>query len=158
MKRIVVIGLGNVLLTDEGVGVHVVNRIEALHGEFPDVEFVDAGAAGMKLLHIIPGRQKAILVDCALMDEPPGTLRRFLPDQVRSIKALAGLSMHEGDLLSIIRLCGELGDIPEEVVILGIEPDIVEPGQEVSDCLAERMDEYVAAVRAEIGASQRQRA
>ena len=152
MKPTIVIGIGNVLLKDEGVGVHVVRRLESLHGDVPGVEFVDAGAVGMKLLHMLQGRRKAVLVDCALMNESPGTLRRFLPDEVHSIKALPGLSLHEGDLLAVIRLCGELGECPEEIVVFGIEPDVVEPGESVSACLADRMEQYVAAVQAEIGA------
>jgi len=150
MRPSAVIGIGNVLLKDEGVGIHVVRRLASLMGDRADVEFVDAGAAGMKLLHILRGRHKAVLVDCALMDESPGTLRRFLPDEVHSIKALPGLSLHEGDLLSVIRLSRELGECPEEIVIVGIEPDIVEPGEGLSACLADRMEDYVAAVRAEI--------
>jgi len=150
MKPTVVIGLGNVLLRDEGAGVHVVRRLESLLGDVPGVECVDAGAAGMKLLHILPGHSKAVLVDCALMDEAPGTLRRFRPDEVRSVKALAGLSLHEGDLLTIIRLCKELGDAPDDIVIFGIEPDKVDPAEGLSERLAGKLDEYATAVADEV--------
>lgn len=151
MTPTIVIGIGNVLLRDEGVGVHVVRWLSELHGDMNGVEFLDAGAVGMKLVHILQGRRRAVLVDCALMGESPGTLRRFLPEEVHSIKALPGLSLHEGDLLAVIRLCEELGCCPEEIVMLGIEPGVVEPGEGLSPCLAERMDDYLAAVLIEIG-------
>jgi len=148
MKNTVVIGAGNVLMSDEGVGVHLVRR---MGGEFmepgADAEFVDAGAAGMRLLHLIAGRARAIIVDCALMGEKPGSMRVFGPEDVKSCKALAGLSLHEGDLLSVLEVSRRLDECPRDVVICGIEPASVGPGMELSPVLSDRMDEYVASIR-----------
>jgi len=96
------------------------------------------------------GRRKAVFIDCAFMDEAPGTIRRFTPDQVSSQKALAGLSLHEGDLLKIIELSRSLGECPPEVVIFGIQPQSIEPGEALSPALSTRLDEYADAVAAEL--------
>ena len=116
------------------------------------VEFLDAGSAGMKLLHLLQGRKRAVLVDCALMGAEPGAVRRFQPHEVRSCKAMAGFSLHEGDMLSVLELAASLGDGPQDVVIFGIEPWRVEPSQELSSILQARFDEYVELVARELNA------
>lgn len=150
MNSILLIALGNVLMSDEGIGVRVVERLAAPAGRFPGVDFLDAGTSGMAAVHALPGRRKAVFVDCARMGEPAGALRRFTPEQVISLKDLPGLSLHEGDLLSILKLSEQLGERPAEVVIFGIQPGRIEPGLDLSPALASRLDEYVARVGKEL--------
>ncbi|HOW98245.1 MAG TPA: hydrogenase maturation protease [Kiritimatiellia bacterium] len=147
---IIVIGLGNPLMADEGVGVRLVERLAAQSGRFPGVKFLDAGTSGMVALHAMRGLRKAVFVDCALMGEAPGAIRRFTPDQAASLKKLPGLSLHEGDLFGILELSKQLGECPPEVVIFGIQPSNLEPAPGLSDTLTARLPEYEAAVRAEI--------
>ena len=141
------------LLSDEGVGVHVIRALEEQAERFPDVDLLDLGGGVMSVLHAISGRRKAILVDCALMGEPPGMLRRFAPEEVRTAKRLRGLSRHEGDLLHVLDLARRLGEAPGEVVIFGIQPANVFPGQELSPTLQGRLQEYVDRVVAELGSA-----
>ena len=147
MTPIVVIGLGNQLMGDEGIGNRLVAEFAALADRYPEVEFLDLGTSGMAVLHALAGRGKAILIDCAFMGEPPGTLRRFTPDEVRSGKTVRGLTMHEGDLLQFLELARAVGDAPDEIIIFGIEPERVEPGEGLSESLEARVGEYVEAVR-----------
>jgi len=147
MKDTIVLGLGNVLMGDEGVGVRVVERLESTCGtRFPQVDFVDAGVGGMRVLHLIAGRRRAILVDCARMGVEPGTIRRFTPEEVCSRKILVHQSLHEADLLAILELSRQLGECPEEVIVFGVEPEHVGEGIGLSECLGQRMEEYVRAV------------
>lgn len=155
MNAIVAIGLGNPLMRDEGVGLRVVRELESRRAQFPGVDFVEVGAAALGALHVMAGRRKAIFVDCAFMGEPAGTIRRFKPEEARSIKRLAGFSLHEGDLLSSIELSRKLGECPEEIVIFGIEPDAVKMSEGLSTLLAERLPQYVAAVEAELLSGER---
>ncbi len=150
MKKTLVAGLGNALMSDEGVGVAVLARLRDRADSFPRAEFVDLGSSAMRALHAMAGRRKAVFVDCCFMDEPAGTLRRFTPDEVSSQKVLAGMSLHEGDLLRIIALSRSLGECPPEVVIFGIQPQTIEPGESLTPALAERLDEYADAVAAEL--------
>jgi hydrogenase maturation protease len=147
---IVVLGLGNPLMADEGVGVAVIERLQLQAERYPHVEFIDAGTGGMAILHRIDGREKAIFVDCALMGEPPGTIRRFTPDQVRSTKMLAHQSLHEVDLLNILDLAEQLGQAPRRVVIFGIQPEVVTNRLGLSKIVEDRMEEYVQVIRSEI--------
>ena len=155
---VAVIGIGNVLLGDEGVGVHVVRALQAHLGEVAGVEFLDLGLGGLGLLHALNGRQQAILVDCTLMDEPPGTLRRFLPAQVRSRKGLARLSLHESDVLSLLELANEMGSAPDQVVLFGIQPAETSPGMALSETLRCRLGRYVETLAAEVRAALAARA
>lgn len=150
-KATVVLGLGNPLMADEGVGVCLVERLAEAAGDYPDVEFIDAGTGGLSVLYKIEGRRKAIFIDCAYMGEEPGTIRRFLPEEARSTKVLAHQSLHEADLLRIIDMARELGQAPEEIVIFGIEPQRVEPAIGLSPVLASRIDEYAASLLLELG-------
>ncbi|MFO7821638.1 MAG: hydrogenase maturation protease [Lentisphaeria bacterium] len=150
-KPVIVLGLGNTLMRDEAVGVKLVQTLDEQNDrQFADVEFADYGTAGMRVLHAIANRRKAIIVDCALMDLPPGSIKRFTPDNVRSIKRMPGFSLHEGDLLSILNLSSQLGEIPDETVIYGIEPEIVAPGEELSETLATSFESYIAKIHEEI--------
>ena len=147
---VVVLGLGNPLMADEGVGVYLIERLQETAGEYSGVDFVDAGTGGLSVLHHIEGRRKAVFVDCAFMGESPGTIRRFTPEEVETTKALAHQSLHEADLLRIIEMARQLGQAPEQVVIFGIQPERVEPRQGLSPVLAERTGEYLATIRKEL--------
>jgi len=153
--EIAIFGLGNTLMTDEGVGIHVIGALERRDDLPPGVELIDLGTGGLRLLHQIEGRRKLIFVDCAHMGEQAGALRRFRPDDVRSRKDQVRQSLHEGDLLETLSLAQELGSLPEDVVIFGIEPESVEPGLDLSPALATRLEEYAEQVLREARGSSR---
>ena len=152
MKNTLVAGLGNPLMGDEGVGVLLVQRLEAEAPDPAGVEFLDAGTGGVALVHAMAGRRRAIFIDCARMGEPPGTMRRFSDEQVRSRKDMPGLSLHEADLMDIIDLARRLGQCPDEVLIFGIEPASVEEREGLSPELQKRLPSYVRRLLGEIGA------
>jgi hydrogenase maturation protease len=147
-----VLGLGNPLMADEGIGVCLVVRLSRFSAEYPDVEFIDAGTGGLAVLHHIQDRRKAIFIDCAYMGEEPGALRRFTPQEVCSSKTLAHQSLHEADLLRILDMSRQLGQAPDEVVIFGIQPERVEPALDLSPVLKGRIDEYLAVLLKELKA------
>lgn len=149
-KPIVVLGLGNPLMADEGIGVYLVEQLMQRASSYPKVDFFDAGTGGMTVLHRIEGRDRAIFIDCAFMGQEPGVIRRFTPDEVRSTKVLAHQSLHEADLLRVLGLAEELGQCPDRVVIFGIEPETVEPRQGISDVLIDRIEDYLAEIVCEL--------
>ncbi len=149
-KPVVVLGLGNPLMADEGIGVYLVERLLESADKYSAVDFVDAGTGGLSILYQIEYHRKAIVIDCAFMDEPPGTIRRFTPEEVQSVKVLAHQSLHEADLMQILALARQLGQAPDEVVIFGIQPERVEPGLGLSRTLMERIDEYISMILREL--------
>ena len=150
MGRILVAGVGNPLMSDEGIGVRLVSDLAKLADRFPDVDFADLGTAGPSVVHALAGYHKVIFVDCAFMGEMPGTIRRFTPADVRSKADRRRSSLHQGDLLASIDLAHALGECPEEIVIFGIEPETVRPGEALSATLRKRLEGYVRTIAAEL--------
>ena len=153
-SKTAIIGMGNPLMSDEGIGVRVIARLQ----ETPVADVVDVldlGTSGMQVLHELQGRDKVVFVDCAMMGLPAGTLRRFTPDDVETRKVQTRLSLHEGDLLNTIALARRLGTCPGEIVIFGIEPKKLELGEELSAELAGQLEDYVAAIYEEVEQARR---
>lgn len=150
VKPSAIIGMGNPLMSDEGIGVHVIAQLQRT--ELADtIDILDLGTSGMRALHELEGRDTVVFVDCAMMGTEPGAIRRFTPDEVETRKLEPRLSVHEGDLLSTIALARRLGSTPRRIVIFGIEPKTIEPGESLSPDLATRLDDYVEAIRQELG-------
>ena len=146
----IVLGLGNPLMYDEGIGGFLIDRFLENKDSYPNIDFVDAGTGGMSLLHLIADRKKAIIIDCAYMGKTPGTIVKFSPDKVRSVKKLLQYSLHEVDILKVIELAGQLNQCPDEIVIFGIEPEKIELREGPSPILREKIDEYIETIKAEL--------
>jgi len=138
-----VLGLGNILLRDEGVGVRVVEALAA-GGLPPGVEAADGGTAGVDLIELLAGRQRVIVVDAVAGDEPPGTVLRLSEHDLAADRF--SLSVHDFDLPQVLALARKLGVAPESVEIIGVRP--FELGVGVS--LSPRMAEHVASIEKEV--------
>lgn len=153
-KETIVVGLGNPLMADEGIGTVLVDELAKLAqaGKLPseNVEYYDGGCGGMYLLHTIAERKKAILIDCCLMGTEPGTIRRFTPDDVTSVKKMAHLSLHEVDILKVIELAKQIGQCPDEIVIFGIEPASITQQMHLNEAIESRVSDYIEEIRKEL--------
>ncbi|MFC1861515.1 hydrogenase maturation protease [Chloroflexota bacterium] len=147
---IVVAGLGNLLMSDEGIGIQVLRKLIEKSQHLHNIHFVEIGSSVINVIHAIAGRQKAVLIDCAFMEQPAGTILRFSPQEVSSDKSLPLLSLHEGDLLSNLDLSRKLGECPENVVIFGIQPESIAPGESLSPTLQNRLEDYVEFIKVEL--------
>ncbi|MDD5459439.1 MAG: hydrogenase maturation protease [Phycisphaerae bacterium] len=150
MKETIVLGLGNPLMADEGIGIALISKLQTQADKFGDVEFVDAGTGGFNLLHYLDGRKKAIIIDCALMGTQPGTIKKFSPEDVETTKKLAHYSLHEADIIKVLQMAKMLGQCPETVIIFGIEPAAVEQRQSLSTTLLDNIDLYIEQITAEL--------
>ncbi len=142
MTGTVVIGLGNVILTDEGVGVHALRQVQENLGGRGNVTFVDGGTLGLELLSIASGASRLLLLDAVDVGAPAGTLARFDHQQLTSL--VTGSSAHElgvADLLTALRI---LGSEPEEVVLLGIQPETTTLGTELTGAVRSALPGLVA--------------
>jgi hydrogenase maturation protease len=129
--KIVIIGVGNLLLKDEGVGVHVAQELQK-KGLPSAVEVHDGGVAGMGLLDLFGGASKVLLIDAADMNLEPGAIVRFTPEELVSEKSGPRFSAHDVGLLEVLELARALGNCPPEVVIFGIQPKEMSWGTELS--------------------------
>jgi hydrogenase maturation protease len=151
LSETAVIGLGNPLLRDEGIGIVLLEELRKEGAFSGTVEGIDAGTSSFSILHLLPGRKKAVFLDCAFMGLEPGTIARFTPEQVRSANAFSSHSFHNGNLLQILDLAKQLGDCPREVVIFGIEPQTIGQGQGLSPLLQSKIPQYLEEIRKELG-------
>jgi hydrogenase maturation protease len=139
------IGLGNYLAGDDGVGVHVVEHIVAagLERGFTAVEL---GTNALNMVSYLgPETEAVLVVDAAHLGLEPGDYRIFRPDEVESTKELAGFSTHEGDPLKVLELAVSAGYTIPPFAVMGVEPQGIEHGTALSPRLSERLPAYAAA-------------
>lgn len=137
--EITVLGVGNIVLRDEGFGVRVVEALQEKY-EWPEnVQLLDGGTLGMELLRFVSGTKKLLVID-AVAGDTPGKVYRFSGDGV-SNHFNEKLSAHEigiQDVLTVFKFGGH--EMPETVVI-GAVPENLDAGMELSDTLVARVPE-----------------
>ncbi|MEJ2024266.1 MAG: HyaD/HybD family hydrogenase maturation endopeptidase [Deltaproteobacteria bacterium] len=149
MKRITVLGVGNILFCDEGLGIRVVEALDSAYTFSPNVKLVDGGVLGLNLLATLTDSDHLIVVDAVKNGGQPGTLHRLEGDEIPS-RILAKNSLHQVDLLESLTLCQALDHVPETVII-GAEPmDIDTVSLEMTPPIREKMDELVHMVCREL--------
>jgi hydrogenase maturation protease len=148
MPPVLILGIGNILLRDEGVGVHVVKAL-ADHALPAEVELVDGGTAGADLVDLLADRRKVIVIDAIEAGVAPGTILRLtpadlLPDQDEMI------SLHQLGLVQSLYMAEQLACSPQEVVIIAVQPETICPGLELSDDVQATLPRAIRAVLAEL--------
>jgi len=145
---ILVLGVGNILLSDEGVGVRV---IEAMKGmTLPDnVELLDGGTGALDLFDFMANRDKVIIIDAAKGGGKPGDIYRFGPDDIRMQRQCL-TSVHQVSLLDTLTMARLAGCSPRDIVIFGIEPRGVDWGLELSPEVAAVVPKVIELIMSEL--------
>jgi hydrogenase maturation protease len=136
MQKVLILGIGNTLLSDEGIGVHLVERMRRQVGELEGIEYMDGGTLSFTLAEPIARADGLIVVDAARMERPPGALNVFHNEEMDRHLAGNRASVHEvslSDLLDMARLSQTL---PELRCLIGIEPASLEWGEQPSETVA----------------------
>ncbi len=116
--KILVLGVGNLILNDEGIGIHIVKTLSGMSLP-PDVDLLDGGTGGLSLLETLQNYQQLILIDAALDNNPAGTIRRLSPRFSRDYPSL--LSAHEIGLKEMIDAMLLLGHTPHiEMLVVSV--------------------------------------
>jgi hydrogenase maturation protease len=140
--RTVVLGLGNMLMADDGIGLAALARLQDEWFIPPHVELVDGGTWGMNLLPIIESSDRVLVLDAIDSGAEPGTLATLRGDEVPRTLAQK-LSPHQIDLREVLALAQLRGTLPGELVALGVQPAIIEMSTTLSPAVAARLDELV---------------
>jgi len=144
----VIIGIGNLILKDEGIGVHVIRELEGRELP-PGVEVMDGGTATMELLGIIQEAERIIVVDALRAGGEPGTIYRVLPEDLMS-ETGRPLSLHQVGLLEVLGMAEQLGG-HGKVVIIGVEPKEISWGTELTVEVEAKVPRVIEAVLEEVG-------
>ncbi len=137
-KQITVLGVGNILFKDEGIGVRVVEALEAMYTFPQNVKLIDGGVLGMGLLAVISDADHLIVVDAVKNGGNPGTLYRLEGEDIPK-RILGKNSLHQVDLLETLTLCQVFEKVPETIII-GVEPEDIETlSIELTDAVKEKL-------------------
>jgi len=150
MPHTLILGVGNLLMSDDGVGVHAVQRLEK-QALPPSVEVLDGGTCGLDLLQYFEDVDRLIVLDAANLGCQPGTIVRLAGDEVPAFLAIK-VSPHEINLPELLFSAKLSGIYPREVVVLGMQPETIDLGVELSPPVAAQVDALVEQALAEIGA------
>jgi hydrogenase maturation protease len=146
--KIVILGVGNLLLSDEGVGVHIAN--ELIKRQLPSgVEVIEGGTDGFRLLNVITEADRLIVIDAVKGGGTPGSIYRFNIDDVQNCPPGFKTSVHQIGILEVINLSGLIGKTPHTTVI-GIEPKSLEMSMELSPEIEEKIPRIIELVLEEL--------
>ena len=146
MAKVLIVGVGNILMGDDGIGVHVVNEVSK-SGLPEGVEIVDAGTSGLAASPLLENAESLIIVDAVDSGMQAGDVVKIQVKELLKDDHRAPLSLHEFDIFHALKMIELTTGKEINATLIGIQIHSIKPSLEISPQLAERMDEYVMAVK-----------
>lgn len=146
--RAVVLGIGNIILSDEGVGVRAVEAFERRYRLPEGVLAIDGGTSSMELIDELSDLDFLLVFDTIVAGKPPGTIVKLAGDEVPAFFRRK-LSPHQISLSDLLASLEFLGQAPKDIVVIGVQPVTLELGMELTGPVAARLSEVV-----EMGAAE----
>jgi len=151
---VLVLGLGNPLLRDDGVGLEMLRRLAMNEAVWDgQVEFLDGGTQGLTLLSAIGGRESLVVLDAIRTGSPAGTPHVFEGREVEAFHHTRGSSAHETDARELLQTAELLGDTPGAVALVGIEPEETTTGIGLSPAVLANLDDALGKARSVVNAA-----
>jgi hydrogenase maturation protease len=145
---VLVLGIGNSLLSDDGVGLELLARLRRGHAGDPRVEFVDGGTQGLLLVDRLEGRRALLLLDAVRRGDAPGQVH--LERHAERVSTPRGLGAHGGNATELLDAARLLGTLPPRVDLVGIEPASLVTGLGLSRPVRRAVPAAVALARLEL--------
>ena len=149
MTRVLILGIGNLIMGDDGAGVCVVHKLQRVHSLPSGVAVMDGGTLGLDLLPALEGVSHLILVDAVATGSRPGTLVKLVGEEI-PLALETRLSPHQMGLKDLLAVARLMGQEPAEMVLIGVQPGSIEMGTELTPAVAERVDDMLAAIMAQL--------
>jgi hydrogenase maturation protease len=131
MSDITLLGIGNIILKDEGFGVWTIDKMQKLY-EFPEqVQLLDGGTLGLELMRFVSGSKKMLVIDAINGNGKPGDFFFFTGDQVQAYFQ-EKISMHELGIQDVLSALQVVDEPIDEVIVMGVQPFVVSPGIEMT--------------------------
>ncbi len=153
--KILVLGLGNILLRDEGIGVHVAQKMQRM--VLPcNVEVIDGGTAALDVLLLAQDIERLVVIDALRTGKEAGTIYKAQLkleeyDKLEQIFSCGNkISLHQAGLVDALAAVRKIDYAPKEIVIIGVEPETMDCGLELSDKLEHKLAEIIDMVLKEI--------
>lgn len=146
MARSVVLGIGNVLLSDDGAGVHVVRQLEGLLKDRAGVQVIDAGTLSFTLAPLIENAEQLIVIDAAQLHAAPGTVRTYFGSEFDSFVGKPRLTVHEVGLVDLLDIARLMESVPAQRAIVAVQPQCATWGDSLTRDVDAAVPEMVARV------------
>jgi hydrogenase maturation protease len=150
VPAVTVFGLGNILMSDDGLGPYVIKVLEAGYEFPPDVEILDAGTPGLELSTILEDSGALIIVDTVRSDDAPGRVKTYRRDDILKHPPAQRITPHDPGLKETLLVLELQGETPPEVFVVGVVPQSVEYGIGLSDEVRAAVPAAVAAIVEEL--------
>ncbi len=137
--KLTVLGLGNILMLDEGLGVYLMEAVRDRRNWPEDIEFIDGGTGGLGLIDIIEKAQRLIVFDAADMNLPAGQYRVIRPEQLENT-AEGRVSLHQMPFVETLALCEKFFRRPPLTVIFAVQPAEIAYGKGLSEEINAKFD------------------
>ncbi|MEW6556741.1 MAG: HyaD/HybD family hydrogenase maturation endopeptidase [Elusimicrobiota bacterium] len=155
LHKIAVVGFGNILMGDEGVGVHVIKELQnpSTFYRLPStVELIDGGTASFDVILSLKNVDKLIIIDAIKNGGISGEIYKFQNFQISKFGNLEieKLSLHDINIIDALKIAGKVGQLPKEIIFIGIEPKEILPKLELSEEVKNKIPEVIKMVMSEI--------
>jgi hydrogenase maturation protease len=131
-REVLVLGLGNLLNSDEGLGVHAIRALQTGYAaDFPQVDFIDGGTLGLNLLPLVEESAALLLLDCVDAGQAPGTVIELIGDQIPRYSGVK-LSQHQTTFQEVLGLAEIREALPPRLLLIGVQPASLALGTELS--------------------------
>lgn len=144
-KKINIIGIGNTLYTDEGVGVHILPYLEEALAGFDNVEIIDGATDAMRLLEPVEEADYLIIVDAVNAGKPGGELITLRQEEIPKYYGVK-MSVHQIGFQEVLLAADLRGRLPKEMVMFGVQPASLELNVGLSETVKEKIPELTASV------------
>jgi hydrogenase maturation protease len=151
VPKILVLGIGNLVMSDDGVGVKIVQKLQREYRFGNTVELMDGGTLGLDLLPKLEGIERLIVVDAVETGQVPGTCVRLVGQEL-PIALETKVSPHQMGLKDLLSVAELLGHMPREMVLIGVQPGSIEMDTELTAAVEAKVDELVRMVLIELAA------
>jgi hydrogenase maturation protease len=148
--KTLILGAGNLLLSDEGFGVHFIRYLERYCSLPPDVELLDAGTLGLMVGHKLEEATRVYIIDVVAAPGKPGTCIRYAKSDFLLNCLPIKLSPHQVGVQEMLLVSQLRGCCPAEICLLGVLPASLEPGTELSPLLQQRLPEIASQLLEEL--------
>ncbi len=145
LNQITVLGIGNWLMQDEGAGVHVVQHLEQNYRFSPSIQVIDGGTSGSELLSFFDESARVLIVDAVDFHREPGYIGTIKNDQILT-HLTTKMSLHHLGITDVLSQAKLLEILPEEIVLIGIQPQIIAVGTELSALLQQKLPQLIELV------------
>lgn len=119
-----IIGLGNILRGDDGIGPVIIQELESINPSLP-VQLCDAGSDAFTILDHLLGSEPILIIDCARMGQKPGTVKVIRTNNTELLPATIGMSLHGFSLTEVLQMARSMG-ADKEIAVIGVEPHSIE--------------------------------